>query len=487
MAVSKEFADEIAYALGVDNSDGFVTRFLTEWARWEGSKATNNPLATTQSGFGTDNFNSAGVKNYASLEDGVAATIRTLQNGRYDGIVQAMRSKDLSNIEALLPEFKTWGTGNSSGFVNWIKDGSFATAVNRPGDNTTRPTTDQPPAGVPGGPTDDDPFGIREAGRGATTPSSILEVLQNLRFEGGAPVTGLLGDVSNIPGLGKGATEGLLNSGIPQFDKRQLEGNARRSATGDEVEDYLLRGETPPDELLELLNYQLGIVPSPGGGNNDRFDLIAQLSDIYATATSVGAMSQNAAQSKLNNQIEIASKFPDLGEYRPGYEPGGAAQFSVPGFQSESFKRRQVSLGNPGAPQEAYNSSFQQLLEILGASGIEDQLNAPPEQPQVAQPPPVLNREDAVLGSDGIPIPRGVGLDPNLDRSFQDPQERTAPPQLQNPVQTGPSGGGGGNILQQTLAFLNENLTGVGGGGVGTPPQGIVTGVESFWNSLLGR
>ena len=48
------------------------------------TSASFNPLATTQSGFaGETRFNSVGVKNYATYQDGIDANVHALTNGRY--------------------------------------------------------------------------------------------------------------------------------------------------------------------------------------------------------------------------------------------------------------------------------------------------------------------------------------------------------------------------------------------------------------------
>src|SRR5215469_6272082 len=89
-----------------------VIKFLHTWTAAEGGGATNNPFNTTQPGFGSlGNYNSVGVKNYATPEGGINATAATLMNGRYGNILQAMRSgtSALAMAEAL--QNSPWGTG----------------------------------------------------------------------------------------------------------------------------------------------------------------------------------------------------------------------------------------------------------------------------------------------------------------------------------------------------------------------------------------
>lgn len=85
--------------------------YLRAWAQSEGSEAQFNPFATTQPWPGDTRFNSVGVRNYATWQDGVAATAKTLLNGRYDNIVAALRrgTNAVTTAEAL--RLSPWGTG----------------------------------------------------------------------------------------------------------------------------------------------------------------------------------------------------------------------------------------------------------------------------------------------------------------------------------------------------------------------------------------
>lgn len=95
-------------------------RYLRAWAQSEGSMATFNPFATTQPApTGTKypvgmkvNFNSVGVKNYPTWEIGVAMTAKTLLNGKYEGIVRALRSGRSAMDAAKALAASPWGTGD---------------------------------------------------------------------------------------------------------------------------------------------------------------------------------------------------------------------------------------------------------------------------------------------------------------------------------------------------------------------------------------
>lgn len=88
-------------------------KFLYAWRQSEGGKARYNPFNTTQSWRGATNYNEVGVKNYLSIEDGLAATLKTLRNGRYNCIVNGLRDDiGADKISTCYNDLQTWGTGN---------------------------------------------------------------------------------------------------------------------------------------------------------------------------------------------------------------------------------------------------------------------------------------------------------------------------------------------------------------------------------------
>ena len=72
------------------------TASMTDWITHEGtygSGATNNPLNTTEPGFGsTSVFNSDNVRNYPTGADGISATVATLEGGGYSDILALLKS-----------------------------------------------------------------------------------------------------------------------------------------------------------------------------------------------------------------------------------------------------------------------------------------------------------------------------------------------------------------------------------------------------------
>jgi hypothetical protein len=84
---------------------------LGAWAQAEGTKASFNPLATTQSMPGATSFNSVGVRNYTSYADGIRATAQTLTNGHYPNILAALRAGNSAVAVAQAVAASPWGTG----------------------------------------------------------------------------------------------------------------------------------------------------------------------------------------------------------------------------------------------------------------------------------------------------------------------------------------------------------------------------------------
>ena len=87
--------------------------FMYAWRQAEGGKASNNPFNTTHKMPGSTKYqgNTHGVQNYKNSEDGIQATCKTLNNGRYKDIVNGLKNDvglfELSRMKGL----KTWGTG----------------------------------------------------------------------------------------------------------------------------------------------------------------------------------------------------------------------------------------------------------------------------------------------------------------------------------------------------------------------------------------
>ena len=96
-----------------DNVAAIVAWEMAEGGHWYNT-AYYNPLNTTQSMPGATVFNSVGVKAYTSWAQGLRATVITLNNGLYGGILAALHSGNDANAVAGAVAASPWGTGSFS-------------------------------------------------------------------------------------------------------------------------------------------------------------------------------------------------------------------------------------------------------------------------------------------------------------------------------------------------------------------------------------
>lgn len=109
-----QWASSVLSQLGIKQTSGAM-QAMVGWARAEGghwhNDARYNPLNTTQPMPGAGNTGSQGnIKVYKSWEQGVAATVKTLKNGLYGGILQALKSGNASRVASAIGQ-TPWGTG----------------------------------------------------------------------------------------------------------------------------------------------------------------------------------------------------------------------------------------------------------------------------------------------------------------------------------------------------------------------------------------
>jgi hypothetical protein len=107
---SVQWARDFLNRLGMPTTAENV-RAITAWEQAEGTAAHFNPLATTQSGFaGETRFNSVGVKNYATYEDGLSANVKAITNGLYGNILAALQAGNSADAVGEAIANSPWGT-----------------------------------------------------------------------------------------------------------------------------------------------------------------------------------------------------------------------------------------------------------------------------------------------------------------------------------------------------------------------------------------
>jgi len=114
MASPSQYAAAVLRGIGAPVTPRTIAGFIG-WSKAEGPLASsnwqrNNPLNTTESmGAVGGAFNSAGVRTYPTAQAGVAATVKTLKNGRYGPILNAFRSGNVGGLGAAIGQ-TPWGT-----------------------------------------------------------------------------------------------------------------------------------------------------------------------------------------------------------------------------------------------------------------------------------------------------------------------------------------------------------------------------------------
>lgn len=113
--VGEEFFKDVMDKLGVTPTPEKF-KFFKAWQRAEGTRAENNPLATTKkvNDPGATNLNTVGVKNYSSYDIGVNATADTLKLPYYTELVNKLKQDDITaaDLANTTGALKTWSGGD---------------------------------------------------------------------------------------------------------------------------------------------------------------------------------------------------------------------------------------------------------------------------------------------------------------------------------------------------------------------------------------
>lgn len=104
------FYADVLRALGMPATANRL-RFMRAWRQAEGAEATWNPWNTTWARGRASKYNSVGVGNYATREDGLRASVGTLRLRYYVDLRARLARDDAPELVALSPDLRTWGTG----------------------------------------------------------------------------------------------------------------------------------------------------------------------------------------------------------------------------------------------------------------------------------------------------------------------------------------------------------------------------------------
>jgi peptidoglycan hydrolase CwlO-like protein len=108
---AQAFLKSLGVPLTADNVAAVVAWEMAEGGHWYNT-AYYNPLNTTQSMPGASVFNSVGVKAYTSWEQGLKASVITIRNGYYGGILDALARGNDAQAVADAVAASPWGTGS---------------------------------------------------------------------------------------------------------------------------------------------------------------------------------------------------------------------------------------------------------------------------------------------------------------------------------------------------------------------------------------
>jgi len=116
---AKALLKTLAMPVTTDDLAAIIAWELAEGGHWYNS-ARYNPLNTTWRMPGATSMNSVGVKAYLSWGQGLAATVNTLHNGLYEGILAALRTGNDAQAVADAVGASPWGTNsfNVAGLVD---------------------------------------------------------------------------------------------------------------------------------------------------------------------------------------------------------------------------------------------------------------------------------------------------------------------------------------------------------------------------------
>jgi hypothetical protein len=286
MSVSRQFSDALARRLGVDPEATF--RLLSAWQPFEGG-SEDNPLNTTEDMPGATNWNGVGVKRYASIDDGVEATARTLENGLYGNILAGLKSGKVD--ASMAPDIRTWTSGSPQGgshFADQMEGGVNGRAATA--DDNIQMASDTPAGGGTGG---------------SSTPRRAVDpkTLKNIQD----------GVAALLPGVLAGDTESFKNYMIGLATLQQYQATGSLTTIEDDAAQKAF------DNSIKLGDYQSNKANDAYARWKDKRDAARTL----ATGQIQDAFDRNAAKANTvaNTRSDSWATTPEAATYfAPNYD-----------------------------------------------------------------------------------------------------------------------------------------------------------------------
>lgn len=115
MGTAGQWASDFLARMGQTDPTPEMLQIVSAWVACEGTKARYNPLATTYDLPPNSNFNTVGVKNFESRDQGIEASKRTLDGDFYGyaRVRAAITANDADDLRwTLIDPLFPWGTGS---------------------------------------------------------------------------------------------------------------------------------------------------------------------------------------------------------------------------------------------------------------------------------------------------------------------------------------------------------------------------------------
>lgn len=186
---------------------------ITAWACGENTTAEWNPLATTEPGeAGETQFNSAGVKDYPTLEEGLDATVRTILLPEYAAIRALLDDAASADRIVAAVAASPWGTHDAVAALAGLRANPGEANVTVGTAETAAPAAPAAPVAVPVKVSPSVP----ELVDGSSAKESVasLQVLLNARVDAGLAVDGIFGPATLAAVKSFQARSGLAQDGI---------------------------------------------------------------------------------------------------------------------------------------------------------------------------------------------------------------------------------------------------------------------------------